>query len=285
MRTRKGLSGGYNYLILSIVFITFFATGATIASESIEGISEITGVTPPSEIRACNLVSEELYGDDLLFQIGGGYPFIDPDTMSYYTSNVNTTEDLMKLPEGENYGRHIVYKEFEKVQSLENITYGYSNIAGGGNITIEVYTESTGVGEEYELVEQIKITSGSSDIIQTSYSVDSERIEKLQLRVILERRNTSYQPIVFYVGLRGEELDENIDYIWYKDLFTGLGELYSRTKQMAYCTVMQIANLFKAVTMTTGEWWMDMVLVPFQIVLLMLVIRVITSIVSSFPFT
>lgn len=289
MEKRKGLSGGYGYLLLSIVFVTLFATGTTIASESIEGISDFTGVTPPSEIRACNVIAEDLYRDNLIFKIGDGYPFLPKEELDRYTSSLNfSNNDTLSLFDDENDGYdgvHILDKNFENVQSLENITYAYSNF-GGGNITINVYSESTGVGEDYELKKQVFITNESTDIIETSESVDEKRLEKMRLEIKMKRNNlTEENPLIYYVGLRGTKLDEKVDYVWYKDIGTSIANLYSRTKQMAYCSVMQIANLFHAVTMTTGEWWMDMVLVPFQIVLLIIIIRVVSEIVSAFPFT
>ena len=52
----KGTFIDYNYLIIIIMFFVVFVTGLALASESIEGIQEITGVTPPTELEACRLL-------------------------------------------------------------------------------------------------------------------------------------------------------------------------------------------------------------------------------------
>lgn len=286
MEHRKGLSGGYGYLLLSVVFITLFATGTTIASESIEGISDFTGVTPPSEIRACTQVPKKAYDDNIIFKIGDGYPFVPKDETDFGINFLNNSDNrTLTLQDDDDFGQLRIEKDFEYIQVLENITYGYSNF-GGGNISIRVFSEAPGLYKEYQLLKEINITEDEEDVVRTSEAVDNKELEKMRLIVEMERTNNTFQnPMIYYVGLIGEQKDEEVEYVWYKDLGSNLLGLYGKTKQMAYCSIMQIANLFHAVTMTTGEWWMDMVLVPFQIVLLIIIIRVVSEIVGAFPFT
>lgn len=287
---RKGALSGYNYIVLTIVFMIFFSTGLAIASESIEGISKVVGITPPSEIRACNTVDEDLYQDDLLLKLGDGYPFTFSEEFDIVTSTLNFTDRYIRLPSTDNEGRHMIQKRFDTYQIVNNISIATSNFVptgypDGTNITINLYNESTGYLQKKNLVKQIKITEGYSDIREESFAADDIKIGKMWLEIKMERLNDSYNPMLYYVELRGENTDANVDYPFYREAYSGISRFLGQVKQIGYCGVMQLANLFKAVTFSTGEWWLDMILIPFQIVMVIIIVRIAAEIIASFPFT
>lgn len=286
---RKGALSGYNYVVLTIVFMIFFSTGLAIASESIEGISEVVGITPPSEIKACETVQTELYENNTIFKIGEGYPFENEEDFTVQRNGLNTTENNIKLDDGDTGGNIVITKNFENVHTLESINLATSNFAPDGYPDgSQVIVRISEYDFDYlnsELIKEIRYNTSYSNIQEETISFDNQTIGKLRVGVWLSRDNTSYQPILYHLALNGQELDEKVEYVFYKDIVSELSDLYGRAKQITVCGIMQLSNLFKAVTFSTGEWWLDMVLIPFQIVLVIIIVRITAEIVSSFPFT
>ena len=310
INTRKGVFIDYNYLVIILVFFVLFTTGITLASDQVEGIEEFTGVTPPTEIEACNWKDIE---GDLWYQKGtdawnwdygrvggdavldnvevewidegdpehlhpdeptnfiqledpffsdvteGTYTEIDREVLAGRPGNFNIPGNVavnqIRLwsytPENTELELLFEYEDGENASQQWSYTVEYEN------------RDDDGIGEYVIDAEDIVLEDGSSVVVQ----------DDVEITFTLRRDDgDDVSPRLNRARFYGELVD-------YEEGFISSGV------NMGRCVIAQVLNLFNIITFRTGYMWIDLVLIPFQIVLLFFIVKIVIDAVSGLPFT
>lgn len=302
MNYRKGTFIDYNYLVIILMFFVVFTTGVGLASEHIDGVSEITGVSPPTEIDACKLGALET---DIVYSKG-----VDRTS---WTEGINVDVELTRTQiysVEEDDISEMIPEEPEQFVALEewwilDITdgnyleqntfrrpayYQVSGIARTEQIDVLSWTPP-GTTIEVSLENLEDTTDDFSYVIDPEnreeyfgwYTIEQEDIEingenvdlnpESEIRFTLERIGDDFEsPRLYATDIYAPHIEIDEGFI-------------DRSLRMGRCAIAQSFNMFNIVTMQTGYLWIDMVLVPLQIILMFFIIKIVADTVSALPFT
>lgn len=301
----KGTFIDYNYLIIIIMFFVVFVTGLALASESIEGIQEITGVTPPTELEACRFVMPE---GEIWYQKG-------TDAVSWTSgiANEHVLLDQISINTLEEGGEnHLAPDEPLEHIAIEDwvltnyLTGRYTEVATGigtrgwfdiqGTVIVEdmkFYSWTPpGTHITVTLDNLVNETESWSYTIHPDnredfigwYEIGQEEImigdnyiyvdEEVEIEFELSRDSTDFEsPRLSTAEMYGSHIETEDEGVLRRGL------------RMGRCAMAQTFNLFNIITLQTGHMWIDIILIPFQIALLFFIIKIVANVVSSLPLT
>lgn len=282
----KGFTVNYTIFLVVIGFFVLFTTGLAIASQHVDGIDDMTGIEPPSEIEACQVLSDE---EDIetgyFLQIGGGYN--SEEVMDNYVSrNWLSTSDSMRIEEGEEsawFEGDVIYSDYKRY--LENITVEYSILGNDSSVEVSVSNMSAGIAGNFRtgetIAEETFNESTDGDIETVKLDVEPQLVAGTAVRIDLDRGDENQEPILWRVTWDGYESDEEItDLI--RGMFRGIGNLVTTAVAGAKCVFAQVGNLFKIVVFNTDNSVINGLILPFQIVfslmLILLALRVLEAV-------
>ena len=319
---RKGVWIDYNYLVLILMFFVVFSTGLSFASESVPNVDSLTGVTPPNEVSACEPPATQ---KDVWYRKGtedvswnDGLPSSHIDVYNVWTPTIEQDEsgdwfivedviDYMSPEEGDRLAKDEPRQSL-RITSAQGITGNYyieqPPILGGRESYFDLYGKVqvekmkfyswTPPGTEIKVIlrnlENVSepytytITPdrredyiGETTINLDEIQVNGENVvvnpDTLEIEFNMSKLRSDFvSPRLHTVRMYGSHL--TVDEGW-------IGQSLRTGK----CMIAQLFNLFNIVTLQTGYFWIDMFLVPFQIILLMFIGKLIAHAVSSLPFT
>lgn len=253
----------YNMLLSIILIFVVFSVFTTAAAKAYPNVSKVTGVKSPSDIDACTVNKPTV---PVLLQYGTNTSGLDWPTGGLLGNaqldNVEIQNQFISLQTNETQGSYTVPGlTFSDSYTLDKI---------GSTATVPTSTDIT--------------YSVATDNQQLSYSVpDGSNNESVSIVVPEQGTGTATLQINMSRTSTADPSPVMDTTAWY-GLDSNQTEAQLNILQKGNCAVQQVANMFSWTVHSSGNFWIDTILLPFQIIFVLLLLAAIVNIASVLPF-